>query len=80
MCGLYIQTVAVFEVLDNLLEDVNSPSFEKLEKTGGSERMLQNVERYALYVADVLQTGGGNFSRNQIGENIGVCVCMCLCV
>ena len=74
-----LQSVAIFDVLDNLLEDVNRQSFVMLEETGGSERVLLNVERYALYVADVLQAGGETLSRNRTGDNIGVCVCACMC-
>ena len=78
--GLYIyefctllQVTAIFEVLDNLLEVVNVESFDLLQD-GGSQRVLDNVERYGLYVARVLQQG----SKNRTGTNIGVCVCVCV--
>ena len=65
-----LQVTAIFEVLDNLLEVVNVESFDLLQD-GGSQRVLDNVERYGLYVARVLQQG----SKNRTGTNIGVCVC-----
>ena len=54
--------------------DVNLQSFEVLQKAGaGSERVLDNVERYALYVARVLQEGNTpDLTINQTGDNIGV--------
>ena len=71
--------------------DVNLPSFEVLQEAGaGSERVLDNVERYALYVARVLQEGNmPDLTINQTGDNIGVypvcthvhvCVYECVCV
>ena len=70
-----LQVTAIFEVLDNLLEVVNVESFDLLQD-GGSQRVLDNVERYGLYVARVLQQG----SKNRTGTNIGVCVCICVCI
>ena len=62
----------------------NLESFNILENVGGSQRVLNNVERYALYVSQALQNEGGDIVKNQAGENIGVCVCqcerMCLCL
>ena len=66
-----LQVSAIFLVLDNLLLDDNMESFEILEDMGAGQRLLDNVERYALYVAQVLQNDGGNFVANRTGENIG---------
>ena len=70
-CG-FVQATAIFEVLDNLLVDGNMESFEELRDEAGSQRVLDNVERYALYVARVLQEEGENVIINQTGENIGM--------
>ena len=51
--------------------DGNAESFEILEQVGAAQRVLDNVERYALYVAQVLQEEGGDFVTNTTGENIG---------
>ena len=68
-------------MLDNLLEDVNIQSFDQLEEVAGSQRVLDNVERYALYVANVLQVGGEPLTTaNSTGDNIGKCECVCMCV
>ena len=78
--------------MDNLLIDDNLESFDILEEVGGS--LLENVERYALYVAQVLQDEGMDFVANRTGDNIGMsytlsrytvrlsmtCVCVCVCV
>ena len=68
-----LQTVVLFEVLDNLLVDVNKESFKLLhDNNGGSEQVLDNVERYALYVAHST-AGGVEYTVNKtnlLGENI----------
>ena len=64
---------AIFEVLDNLLDEDNMESFEILEDVGAGQRVLNNTERYALYVAQVLQDQGMNTVINRAGENIGQC-------
>ena len=61
----------IFEVLDNLLLDGNEQSFQILEEAGAGQRVLNNVERYALYVARALQEQGGNDTSGRTGENIG---------
>ena len=68
----FVQATAIFEVLDNLLIDGNMESFEELRDEAGSQRVLDNVERYALYVARVLQEEGENVIINQTGDNIGM--------
>ena len=56
-------------MLDNLLVDVNKESFRLLQdNNGGSEQVLDNAERYALYVAH--STAGGVNKTNLLGENI----------
>ena len=76
-----LQVRPIFDVLDNLLEDVNIQSFDQLEEVAGSQRVLDNVERYALYVANVLQAGGEPLTTaNCIGDNIGVYINVCVCV
>ena len=61
---------AIFEVLDNLLVDDNTESFEILEDVGAGQRVLNNTERYALYVAQVLENQGMDTVINITGENI----------
>ena len=52
---LLLQTVAIFELLDNLLMDINKESFGVLQESGGgSDLVLKNVERYGLYVAHLV--------------------------
>ena len=65
------KAIAIFEVLDNLLDEDNMESFEILEDVGAGQRVLNNTERYALYVAQVLQYQGMNNVINKAGENIG---------
>ena len=65
------KAIAIFEVLDNLLAEDNMESFEILEDVGAGQRVLNNTERYALYVAQVLQDQGMNTIINRAGENIG---------
>ena len=63
---------AIFEVLDNLLIEGNMQSFEVLEELGAGQRVLNNTERFALYVAQVLQSQGMvDTIINRTGENIG---------
>ena len=75
MC-ISLQTTVIFEVLDNILVDVNIESFRILQKSGagGSENVLDNVERYGLSVARSvpieLESIEG-LTRNLTGENIG---------
>ena len=69
---MFVQATVIFEVLDNLLIDENLDSFNLLEDVGGSQRLLDNVERYALYVAQVLQDEGMEFTADRTGENIGM--------
>ena len=74
LIGLFLlQTVVLFDVMDNLLVDVNKKSFRLLQvNNGGSEQILDNVERYALYVAQ--STAGEVESTvnrtNLLGKNI----------
>ena len=60
----------MFELLDNVLADNNRGSYATLQESGGvgSEGVLDNVERYALYLAQVMGSGQSNMT----GINIGV--------
>ena len=76
---LFLQTVVIFDVADNLLEDINKESFRLLqlqEDSGGSEHVLKTVERYALYVAQSIPSEMKNSDslnrKNVTGENLGV--------
>ena len=63
----------MFELLDNVLADNNRGSYATLQESGGvgSEGVLDNVERYALYLAQVMERQGSGQS-NMTGINIGV--------
>ena len=73
-----LQTVIIFDVADNLLEDINKESFRLLqlqEDSGGSEHVLKTVERYALYVAHSIPEMKDSeiFNRRNVtGENLGM--------
>ena len=69
-----LQTEVIFGVLDNILKESNRESFLILQERGvGSEGVLNQVERYGLYVAQVLEIDGGlEQSRVGIGNNIGI--------
>ena len=71
-----MQTAVIFEVLDNLLFDVNIVSFRILQESGGgSENVLDNVERYGLYVARQVPVEPkvmDIYARNLTGENLGM--------
>ena len=69
----------IFDVADNLLEDINKESFRLLqlqEDSGGSEHVLKTVERYALYVAHSIppEMKDSEISnrKNVTGENLGM--------
>ena len=71
--------MVIFDVADNLLEDINKESFRLLqlqEDSGGSEHVLKTVERYALYVAHSIPSDmkGSQIlnRRNLTGENLGM--------
>ena len=73
LTNISLQTVVLFEVLDNLIVDVNKESFRLLQDSdGGSEDVLDNVERYALYVAHSIPSGKESIMNktNLLGENI----------
>jgi len=57
-------------VIDNILDEVNTAGFEDSQTAGRS--VLDNSERYALYVANALSTDdfeeGILLSRGNIGE------------
>lgn len=63
---IFLQTVVVIEVLDNLLADKNMVSLQNTK--GGSEHILGNVEKYAQYSVPL---EGESVSRNFSGENLG---------
>ena len=62
----------MFELLDNVLADNNRGSYATLQESGraGSEGVLNNVERYALYLAQAMERRGSGQS-NMTGINIG---------
>ena len=69
----------IFDVADNLLEDINKESFRLLqlqEDSGGSEHVLKTVERYALYVAHFIPSEMKDseiFNRKNVnGKNLGM--------
>ena len=71
-----LQAVVLFKVLDNLLVDVNEVSFRLLQfNNRGSEQVLYNAERYALYVAHSVAGGMGSTVNKTtlLGENISEC-------
>lgn len=68
----HLQTTVIFDVLDNVLKENNRESFSILQEDGvGSEGVLDNVQRYGLYVARVLGMQDGPMQRTSFGENIG---------
>ena len=60
----------MFNLLDNILTDNNRISYYSLQKSGGvgSEGVLNNVEQYALYVAQIVEQQNTSI----VGKNIGV--------
>ena len=69
------QSAGVVEVIDNLLDWVNLAGFEDLQAGApGSQSVLNNAERYALYLATALSQNGSErdilLSRQNIGEAI----------
>lgn len=69
----------VIEVLDNLLADINNENLASLDNTtGGSENILENVERYALYSAQSTPLDVEYIPTNFSGKNLGLCVIISL--
>lgn len=69
-----LQTTDIFKLMDKALDDKNRISFAILQESGrvGSEGVLNNMERYALYVAEAMRCQvSGHYSIT--GNNIGVC-------
>ena len=58
------------EVVDNLLNPVNTAGFQTLQVVApASQSVLDNAERYALFLADAMsQNGSILLSRQNIGE------------
>ena len=61
--------MVVIEVLDNLLADINEVSLDNT--TGGSENILENVERYALYLVRSMPSEVESVPTNFSGKNLG---------
>ena len=59
-------------MIDSILDEVNMAAFEDLQTAGNS--VLDNAERYALYVANALSTNvseeGILLARENIGEDM----------
>ena len=60
------------EVVDNLLNPVNTAGFQTLQVVApASQSVLDNAERYALFLAGAMsQNGSILLSRQNIGETI----------
>ena len=72
---LLLQSTGVVEVIDSILDEVNTAAFEDLQTAGHS--VLDNAERYALYVANALSTNASEerilLARDNIGEDMVSC-------
>lgn len=72
---LLLQSTGVVEVIDSILDEVNTAAFEDLQTAGNS--VLDNAERYALYVANALSTNASEegilLARDNIGEDMVSC-------
>ena len=68
----FLQTKVIFEVLDNLLMDINKESFRLIQGGGGgSEHVLELIERYGLYLAELVPVEViTNETLN--GDNLGI--------
>ena len=62
-------------MIDSILNEVNTAAFEDLQTAGQS--VLDNAERYALYVANTLSTNASEegilLARGNIGEDTVSC-------
>ena len=72
-----LQTTVIFEILDNLLVDINKESFRILQQSGagGSVNVLDNVERYGIFVARSVPVEVeliDDMTRSFTGENLGM--------
>ena len=60
------------DVFNNVLDEDNQAGWETLQQDSvGSQALLNNAERYALYVAQATNGNGDNnisISRDNIGE------------
>ena len=58
-------------MIDSILDEANTAAFEDLQTAGQS--VLDNTERYALYVANALSTNASEegilLARGNIGED-----------
>ena len=72
MIGFLWQTKVIFEVLDNLLMDINRESFRLIQEGGGGiEHVLELIERYGLYLAELVPVEViTNETLN--GDNLGI--------
>ena len=61
-------------MVDNLLNPVNTAGFQTLQVVApASQSVLDNAERYALFLADAMsQNGSILLSRQNIGETIAI--------
>ena len=67
----HFQSIFIVEAFSNLLHEDNQAGWELLQqKDAGSQVLLNNAERYALYVAmsTTNTTGGIAVSKESIGE------------
>ena len=67
-----MQTIVIFEVLDNLLMDINKESFRLLQEGGGGiEHVLELAERYGLYLAELVPVEVITIETLN-GDNLGI--------
>jgi len=63
-----LQSTVVVDVIDNLLNPVNSEGFEDLQEAApASQTVLNNAERYALFLANASEEVI-HLLRENIGE------------
>ena len=72
---IVLQSTEVVEVIDNLLDQVNLAGFEDLQaEEPAGQSVLNNAERYALYLATAMSQNtsqrGILLSRRNIGEAV----------
>ena len=74
---LSLQSVSIVDVINNVLYEENQAGWELLQQSDvGSQALLNNAERYALFVARATKdtTENVTVSRDNIGKLMTTCI------
>ena len=75
--ALSLQSVSIVDVINNVLYEENQVGWELLQQSDvGSQALLNNAERYALFVARATKDTAENVtvSRDNVGKLMTTCI------